>query len=396
MRNLALIPMLGFGLCGAGAAVAAETLVDELANGFYSRINLLGYDLYQDVEQSLLNPGNVLGIAHNEAELQFRPDFNLKWKKFEFDLKPRFQTSRASVAYTGPVARTPRRDDRSFVNEGTVRFLAGERLVLSYGRENLQWGPSALLSPSNPFNANNGRVNPNLELPGLDYARAVWVVSPALTASAIVNTGKGRLDAGQRYRKASALKMDYTSDSAFFSVIASKADGERVRLGGFAGWNVSDALSVRAEVSAAGNGADDRLGTRRRDRQLLLGGSYTLESGPTLSAEFFWNNDGCADTPIQVCVQLRGSLLDPVRPLVRRRYAMLQLVKTEIAGKLNVYARATRNLDDHSSQLTVNLEYELGQHWQLYVIPTWYHGTRESEFGSLLNRSLFAGASYTF
>jgi len=89
-------------------------------------------------------------------------------------------------------------------------------------------------------------------------------------------------------------------------------------------------------------------------------------------------------------------LLDPVRPLVRRRYAMLQLVKTEIAGKLNVYARATRNLDDHSSQLTVNLEYELGQHWQLYVIPTWYHGTRESEFGSLLNRSLFAGASYTF
>lgn len=396
MRNLALIPMLGFGLCGAGAAVAAETLVDELANGFYSRINLLGYDLYQDVEQSLLNPGNVLGIAHNEAELQFRPDFNLKWKKFEFDLKPRFQTSRASVAYTGPVARTPRRDDRSFVNEGTVRFLAGERLVLSYGRENLQWGPSALLSPSNPFNANNGRVNPNLELPGLDYARAVWVVSPALTASAIVNTGKGRLDAGQRYRKASALKMDYTSDSAFFSVIASKADGERVRLGGFAGWNVSDALSMRAEVSAAGNGADDRLGTRRRDRQLLLGGSYTLESGPTLSAEFFWNNDGCADAPIQVCVQLRGSLLDPVRPLVRRRYAMLQLVKTEIAGKLNVYARATRNLDDHSSQLTVNLEYELGQHWQLYVIPTWYHGTRESEFGSLLNRSLFAGASYTF
>jgi hypothetical protein len=27
MRNLALIPMLGFGLCGAGAAVAAETLL---------------------------------------------------------------------------------------------------------------------------------------------------------------------------------------------------------------------------------------------------------------------------------------------------------------------------------------------------------------------------------
>ena len=65
-------------------------------------------------------------------------------------------------------------------------------------------------------------------------------------------------------------------------------------------------------------------------------------------------------------------------------------------GKLNVYARATRNLDDSSSQFVVNLEYELGQHWQLYAIPTWYRGKRDSEFGSLLKRSLFVGASYTF
>ena len=97
-----------------------------------------------------------------------------------------------------------------------------------------------------------------------------------------------------------------------------------------------------------------------------------------------------------MCVLARGALLDPVRPLLRRRYAMLQFVDTSIAGKLNIYARVTRNLDDQSSQLALNLEYELGQHWQLYVIPTWYHGKRESEFGSLLNRSLFVGASYTF
>lgn len=395
MRTLALLPMLGLGLCGAGAAAGTDSLADELKDGFYSRINVLGYDLYQDIEASPLNPGNSLGLASNEAELQFRPDFNLKWRKFEFDLKPRFQTSRTSVSYTGAAPERQRRN-HAFINEGTVRFLAGERLVLSYGRENLQWGPSALLSPSNPFNANNGRTNPNLELPGLDFARAVWVASPALTASVIVNTGKGRLDPGERYRKASALKVDYTVDNAFFSVIGSKADGGRARIGGFAGWNVSDALALRAEASAAGGAADDRSGTLRRDRQLLLGGSYTLETGPTLSAEYFWNNDGCADAPIQVCLQRRGALLDPVRPLARRRYAMLQFVDTKIAGKLNVYARVTRNMDDHSSQLVVNLEYELGQHWQLYAIPTWYRGTRESEFGSLLSRSLFAGASYTF
>jgi len=399
MRPGFLLSLLGLGLCHAARAAADPAdppgIADELKQGFYSRINVLGYGLYQDINEAPLNPGNRLGLARSEAELQFRPDLNLKWRRFEFDLKPRFQTSRTSVSAFGTEPERQRRD-HAFINEGTVRLRTFDSLILSYGRENLQWGPSALLSPSNPFNANNGRTNPNLELPGLDYARAVWVASPAWTASAIVNTGKGRLDPRERYRKASAVKVDYSADNFYLSLIGSKADGERGRVGGFGGWTVSDALSLHAEASAGRTATGNEAGTRRRDRQLLVGAAYTLESGPTLTAEYFYNQDGCVDAPIQACLQERGALLDPVRPLVRRRYAMLQLVDTKIMGKLNVYARATRNLDDSSSQFVVNLEYELGQHWQLYAIPTWYRGKRDSEFGSLLKRSLFVGASYTF
>lgn len=399
MRTVSLFSLLGLGLCHAAGAAEPGSLADELKDGFYSRINVLGYDLYQDVSDSALNPGNRLGLARNQAELQLRPDFNLKWRSLEFDLKPRFQTTHTSLSYTG-VAPARQERDHAFLNEGTVRLLVGERLVLSYGRENLQWGPSALLSPSNPFNANNGRTNPNLELPGLDYARAVWVISPSWTASAITNTGKGRLDPANRYRKASAIKVDYTADAAFVSLIASKADGEKARLGGYAGWNVTDALAVRAEGSvgraAGGDGVTANPDQARRDRQLLVGASYTLEAGPTLSAEYFWNKDGCAADAIQACLQRRGALLDPLRPLTRRRYAMLQLVDTKVGGALNVYTRLTRNLDDRSMQFVLNLEYELGQHWNLYAIPTWYRGTRDSEFKSLLKRSLFVGASYTF
>jgi hypothetical protein len=32
-----------------------------------------------------------------------------------------------------------------------ARLRLTECLFVSYGRENLQWGPSALFSPSNPF-----------------------------------------------------------------------------------------------------------------------------------------------------------------------------------------------------------------------------------------------------
>jgi hypothetical protein len=386
--------VLGLGLLPAlCAAQASSGLADEVRNGFYSRINGLGYVLQQDAVSSPLNPGNTLGIEDNLTQFQFRPDFNLKLRQFEFDLKPRFNWTRARVPVAGA---DPQRRYRHewFVNEGTVRFRPHDRLTLSYGRENLQWGPSALLSPSNPFNANNGRNNPNLELPGLNYARAVWVASPAWTVSLIDNTGKGRLDPRDRYRRARAAKIDYTGDSMFFSVIGSKAEGERSRIGGFIGSNVTDALSVHVEGSVGRRATAST--TNRRDRQLLVGSAYTLEAGPTLSVEYFLNKDGCADAPIQVCLQRRGALLDPLRPLARRRYAMLQYVDTKIGGNLNLSARFIKNVDDHSSQFVLNVEYELGQHWQLYALPTYYRGVRDSEFGSLLRRSLFFGASYTF
>jgi hypothetical protein len=382
------------GLCwSAQAAQEAPTLGQEISDGFYSRINGLGYTLYQDTLDSPLNPNNSLGIPSHQAAFQFRPDFNLKLRAFEFDLRPRFYSTRSRIDYPDMAPDRESRD-KVFLNEGSIRFRPHDRLTLSYGRENLQWGPSALLSPSNPFNANNGKNNPNLEQPGLDYARAVYVASPAITVSFIDNINKGRLDPNNRYRKARAVKVDYTGDRTFFSLIGSKADGETDRIGGFAGWNVSDALLLHAEGSA-GRKSDGPV-IKPRDRQLLVGAAYTLESGPTLTAEYFFNKDGCRDAPIQACLQRRGALLDPVLPLTRRRYAMLQYLDTKIAGKLNLTTRFIRNLDDDSSQFIVNLEYELGNHWQLYVMPSHYRGAAGSEFGSLLHKSLFVGASYTY
>jgi hypothetical protein len=394
MRKRLSLCVVSLGLTwSAHAAQDAPTLGQEISDGFYSRINGLAYGLYQDTLSSPLNPNNSLGIASHQAAFQFRPDFNLKLRAFEFDLRPRFYWTRSRIDYPG-MAPDRTIEHKVFLNEGSIRFRPHDRLTLSYGRENLQWGPSALVSPSNPFNANNGKNNPNLEQPGLDYARAVYVASSAVTVSFIDNTGRGRLDPINRYRKARAVKLDVNGDKTYFSLIGSKATGEGSRIGGFAGWNVSDALLLHAEGSAghASNGP----GNGRRDRQLLAGASYTLESGPTLTAEYFINKDGCADAPIQTCFQRRGALLDPVLPLARRRYAMLQFLDTKIAGKLNLTARYIRNLDDVSSQFVVNAEYELGNHWQILVVPAHYRGAADSEFGSLLHKSLFVGASYTF
>ena len=381
-------------LCGPCMAdEVSGTLADELSNGFFSRVNVFGFVLHQQPADTVVNYVNLLSLPKSQEELDFRPDFNLKWRQVEFDLKPRLQLSRKKTIYVD-LLQFDAHEDHAYINEGSIRYRLNDRLIVSYGRENLQWGPSSLLSPSNPFNASNGRNNPNLELPGLDYARVVYVASPALTVSLIANTGRGRLDQVNHYRKASAAKIDYTADGHFISLILSHAQGEGNRAGAFAGWDISDAFSVHVEASIGRR--PDAWPSDTRDRQLLAGATYTFEQGATLSTEYFYRGNGCTTIPIQACLLLRGSLIDPVRPLLRRRYAMVQYADTKIGGKLNLALRTVRNLDDQSSQTLLNLEYELGNHWQLYVIPTFYRGRRDSEFGSLLHRSLFVGTSYTF
>ena len=407
---------------GSATAPAIAPAPIQAADMFYSRINVLTYATGQRLGESFLNPGNVQMIPRYQAALEVRPDFNLNLGRFEFGLKPRLEYAASqvdSIFSAGPAEITsavfrqlsgnpwfdgyrigdwlPHANgyashSRTFINEGYARYHITDRLLAVAGRENLQWGPSSLLSPSNPFNANNGRNNPNLELPGLDYVRLVAIPNPALTMSLIANTGPGRMNQNGPFENAYAAKLDYTGDGHYFSVIVSERAHERRRLGLFGGWNASDALLLYIEGSAA---KKSTLPFSTSDYQVLVGGAYTLEAGPTLTLEYFHNNAGCSAN-IVLCLLQQIVTNTPPTPLLRKRYALLQYVDTRIGGKLNLALRLIRNLDDHSGVLVANLEYELGQHWQLDVVPTLYRGGSDSEFGGLLRRSIFFGASYTF
>jgi hypothetical protein len=83
-------------------------------------------------------------------------------------------------------------DAEIFIQEGFARYRMIDPLIVSYGRENLQWGPAYLISPSNPFNQDNGRNNPMLEVPALDYGRILWLPTDRWTISFIANTTRGR------------------------------------------------------------------------------------------------------------------------------------------------------------------------------------------------------------
>ncbi|MBI4528169.1 MAG: hypothetical protein HY695_30620 [Deltaproteobacteria bacterium] len=382
---------------GTEATEAAESksdsssaLMEEIRSGFYSRINIVGFGLVQKPLDSPLNPNNALEIVDYQTELDFRPDFNLKYRRLELALKPRLE-GRWQKWNRGIRKRTEG-DAEIFVQEWLVRYRVMDPLFISYGRENLQWGPSYLLSVSNPFNPVNGRNNPQLEVPGLDYGRVVWVPGPEWTASFIVNTGKGRIDLPETFKRTYALKLDYVGAGKYFSLIPSHQERGQTRIGFYGGWTLSDAalLYTEGQVSEAG-----------KNPRVLVGGTYTLELGPTLGLEYFRKQDGCDREPILLCftpgsggTAARHSLAR--EGFIRKDYLMLQYLQSRIQDIFNVTVRWVRNLNDPSNAFLGIFGYELSDHIQLFMISNVFEGGRKTEFRSFLAYSVMLGMSYTF
>ena len=102
------------------------------------------------------------------------------------------------------------------------------------------------------FSQDNGRSNPFLEVPGMDFARVVWIPHSSWTISFIVNTDEGRntLLGPDPFEKTYALKVDYTGRENYASIILSQKDYKKT-LGFFGGWTVSDAVLLYGEGSLA-------------------------------------------------------------------------------------------------------------------------------------------------
>lgn len=393
----------GFPAADVGSPVAApaeESLLDELERGFYSRLNILTFGVTEDVKQnSALNPNNILGLPKYQAAINPRADLNLNFRNIELVVKERFlflwQRWEDGI-YEGEEDSL----GQFYLNEGYARYRIGDELFISYGRENLQWGPSVLLSSSNPFYEENGRNNPQIELPGLGYARAVWIPNANWSVSFIANTDKGRLGrqklfginqsslvgSGQQdFQPAYALKVDWTGAGKYFSLIPAYREHTGYRVGALGGWNVSDAWLLYGEGAIS----------QHQNFEIQAGASYTFQDGPTLNMEYYHNGKGCDQKQLRQCFLL-GEVNSLFDPLFRRDYLMGQYTETKIWRDLNLNVRAVYSFDDSSTRLIGNFEYEVDDHWLFYFIANGFIGNPNSEFGSLLRYSLFAGGTYTF
>jgi hypothetical protein len=406
----------------------------EIEDGFDYTIKILSFGTSQDLAEGTQNPDNdFLELARYRYDLELRPDLNLNWRRLDLGAKPRVNLEWQQWK-SGKRAGDEYWDDDWYLNEWIARVRIGETVFVSYGRENLQWGPSYLISPSNPFFRDNGRRNPIQEVPGMDFGRIVWLPNEWWTLSLIANTGEGRQENSfGDFEETYALKLDYNGQESYASLIVSHRSGDRGRLGSFAGWTATDALLLYAEGAASrGTNAlypektDSPLGAAMEavddesaaiEGTALVGGSYTLAVGPTLTLEYVYNNSGYSDSEADNYYELRrnaadtlgrpgtmaelGALtlsqtLDPGLNLLRRNYVMLQYIQTDVRDVLDITCRWTQNIDDGSGQFNSILQYYWGDHIQVFSVGTINSGGADTEFGSILDYQWMLGLEYTF
>lgn len=189
MTGLGAWPEMG--VAGEDRDSGDAPIFKKLAEGFSFDLRVLGFGMIQDTSDSSQNPGNnFLQIPRYLGDLQVRPDLRLNLEPLELSVKPRMKLEYRDWQEGIRKGNTEWEDDW-YVNEWLARWKARENLFLSYGRENLQWGPSFLFSPSNPYFQDNGRRNPYLEVPGMDFGRLVWIPESSWTLSLIANTDAG-------------------------------------------------------------------------------------------------------------------------------------------------------------------------------------------------------------
>jgi hypothetical protein len=409
--------------------------IRKLVEALRFDLRALGYGIVQQPSDSSQNPGNdFLQIPRHTEEMEFRPDLSLTTDLLNLMVKPRLDLKYRQWE-EGFRDGTQDSDSDLYVNEWLARWGARENLFVSYGRENLQWGPSYLFSPSNPFFLDNGRRNPFEEVPGMDFGRLVWIPDSAWTLSFIANTDKGRNDINLPgpFKKAYVLKLDYQGRENYGSLILTHRENSEDSLGGFAGMTVSDAILVYVEgamvrgVYALYPRRDDSyLGASMQriygddfpiQPVILLGSAYTLAAGGTFTGEYAYYGPGYSGSEADLYYALRkraATLLSFPEPLsglgqqtlgqsvntglrlLRRNYALFQYNQTSIRDCIDFTFRWTQNLDDGSAQVTALASYMLGNHLQLFCVATQNAGSGNTEFGSLLDYQWMIGGQYTF
>ncbi len=411
-----------------------DQLLGELQDGYKFRMSVLSFAARNKPADSTQNPDNdFLKLNDYSQGIKLRPDASLSFRDLYFSIKPRADLTLEQF-HTGTQKGEKSHEHEIYINEYLIQYQTTEDLFSSYGRQFLQWGPSFLCSPSNPFFFDNGKSKPNQEGEGKEFATFLWILDLNWTYSVIINTDDGRSH-DPDFEKTYALKTDYSGDTGYASLTLSYQEGDnhKKRIGLFGGLTASDALILYGEAGFQ-KGSDAlypisdnspfnySMNSVEQDDHsiystLLAGGTYTFESGSSLTFEYLYNQMGYNNKEAKNYYTLRQNAHDayhlpnPIAGLarhtlgqtadnglmfLRQNYFMLQYIENDVFDLLNLTFRWTQCIDDKSVQFVSSVDFYAGDSTRFFTSIVLNHGNHETAFGSILDYQVIIGVEYFF
>lgn len=393
---------VAFGLLLVATAASAEesnwnTLWDGTLYGYANATTLRG--------DSVLNPNNQIANLHKRSDTaELRLNFKAESEAARFTARPILLTRQQR----GGASASQNND--GYLSQWQLRVSADEALNFAAGREVLNWGAAQFRSPSSPFYFDNGRSDPMRELVGMDTVKVTWTpdMQSSFTLARIMGAGRVA-SAVDEWRNTWLLKADQRGDGYAVGVVAAKAALNAAFYGAHGQYSVDDETLLYAEIgsserlSALQSPADaaqpfNVLAASPRRNTVLMGATYTLPDGQSLSAEYLYDNHGytaaqeaayfsrAASSPL-----LAGQALAMSPRLLGRDY--VHLVWQSNLMESDGYCRFmyTRSLTDAGHELGAYGEATLHERVSAFFTAAVTSGTPRQEASSLFSRSITLG-----
>lgn len=377
---------------------------DEEAVSFTGDSALYGYATSTMLRSdSLLNPENQIArMSQHTQTAEARFNFKAENDTLRLTLRPILIRQQNSNEFGEQIQR------EGYLSQGQLRWHMAEEWNVAAGREVMNWGPGQFRSPSNPFYFDNGRSNPIREISGLDSVKISWTPDTrySLSLGYIASSGhyEGSIDT---WRDTWIFRGTSRGLKWAGGVALAKKEGQQTFFGVDAQYNKSDELLLYAEA-----GSSTRLNALQSSADVtqpfsiqaesvrhlneLVGATYTLDNGQSLSAEYLHQGHGltaseerayferASNATLPVGASTLGMAIANAPPLLGRNYVHLVWQNNFLEGDCYWRLMWTRSLTDHGNQLTGYGEMTLSKLVSGFVLGALPLGNERQEFSSMI------------
>jgi len=359
---------------------------------------------------SLLNPNNLIARLprHNQiAEARF--NFKAENDSLRLILRPIMLWQQNSNGFGDQI------QSETYVSQGQLRWRIAEAWNVAAGREVMNWGPGQFRSPSNPFYFDNGRSNPIRELSGLDAVKLSWTADTRHAISLAYIGSSGHYEgATDTWRDTWLFRATKREAKWAGGLAIAKKQGQQTFAGTDIQYTLHDAVLLYGEA-----GSSTRLNALKSSAEVtqpfsveaessrnineLIGASYTLDNGQSLSAEYLHQGHGlsaseeiayferAANAVLPAGAAILGMALANAPPLLGQEYMHLLWQNNFLEGDTYWRLMLTHSITDGGNQVSGYGEKSLNKRASGFLLGMLSIGNSRQEFSSLIGNIATAG-----